>query len=110
MSVPDYQATAISALGLIGSNGSNGGNGSSMGSSGRQEIGNVTDRRSCRRTPDRQLWSCTRYSLHEEARDIKASQGLSSPFMRPGVQSYRMYPNTDTEFHIFRIDVKEIRL
>ena len=43
----DYQATAISALGPNSSNGSKGGN----GSSGRQEIGNVTERRSCRRTP-----------------------------------------------------------
>ena len=41
---PDYQATALSVLGLNGSNGSNGGN----GSSGRQQIGNVTDGRSCR--------------------------------------------------------------
>ena len=38
---PYYQATALSVLGL---NGSNGGN----GSSGRQQIGNVTDGRSCR--------------------------------------------------------------
>ena len=36
-----YQATALSVLGL---NGSNGGN----GSSGRQQIGNITDGRSCR--------------------------------------------------------------
>ena len=40
----EYQATALSVLGLNGSNGSNGDN----GSSGRQQIGKVTDGRSCR--------------------------------------------------------------
>ena len=44
MAGPITEATALSVLGLNGSNGSNGDN----GSSGRQQIGNVTDGRSCR--------------------------------------------------------------